>query len=332
MNTSDLQRLIDAALDIGGTGCPVDIPPGSVIDLTDDDGDGVCIKLSKTVWLRGNGSVLNVPKGTVAIDCGTTQWPQIERLTFNGVAPFDVGSVGVDLSHGVRLSHCLFKNLGAAMRAMSTNTDGTARRNVNCPSAEKIVVLWCGSALQCSGADSNQWSLDGVEIGECLIGIDDGGFLGGTAHNILFQDCPPPGQTGMTVRITSETNYSTFVGCYAEDGQTPMQDASQSTLRVGGTFVSQPGGEAIGCGYSHLRFRQPGGRVMVHMPSADLDGVLDWQHDSESAAWYLKREDFGAAGTYYALAWANLGSVQPLTFTAERSDLSQIGVFAIRTA
>lgn len=333
MITSDLQRLIDDAPDVDGTGAPIDLPPCSVVDLTDDDGDGVCLKLTKRVWLRGNGSVLNVPAGKVGIDCGDVQWPEIERLTLRGPpVPFSPGTIGIDLSHGARLTQVRMFNLETAMRAMCIRPDGTSR-NVNCPIMEKVVVMWCGAALLLKGGDANQWSLVGAEIGECIRGIDDGGFLGGYAANVLFQDCPPPNAdpTGCTVRISEPANFSTFVACYVEDGQNPMQDASQNTLRIGGTFVSQPGGEAVGCGYSHLRFRQPGGRVMVHVPSADLDGVIDWQHDAESAAWYFKRADLGAAsGTFYALSWANLGSVWPLSFTAERSDTSQLGQFTIR--
>lgn len=341
MNSSELQALIDATPDVDGTGYPVDIPAGSIIDLEDDNADGICITLPRRVWLRGNGAILNVPANTIGIDVSDgAQWSEIERITLMGptlVAPEAPtnGTIGIDLNHGTRVIGVRLLRLEEGLRAHSTDSSGQHRRNCNCVVIEKLFAQWCGKAISLKGADSNQWAIRDAEISTCDVALHDAGFLGGTAQNLLVESCPIPGTPGACVRITESANYSSFVGCYAEGDCLPMEDASQYTIRIGGTFVSQPGGEAVGAGYSRLQFRRPDGKFLVRLPGGDIEAVMDWKHDDEVADWAFKR--YPGAGGYYAFAaWANGNIVWPLSWTAERYtvpgevDLNATGLVTVR--
>lgn len=340
MNSADLQAAIDAATGADGTGIPVDLPVGQEIWLEDPDEDGVCITVPHRIWLRGNGCVLRVPHGKVGIDFTVgAQFSEVERLTMRGhdasvgIPPTN-GAVGFDATAGVLFRNIRLMWLTEGLRIRSVDDTGAQVRNSNGVVVDRMFAQWCHKAVSMRGGDANQHAIRDAVISTCTYGVYDAGFLGGLLENVLFESCPLPGTgEGRCVTITEPANYSAFVMCYVEGDCDPTQDASQYTLRVGGTFAGQPGGEAVGCGYSRLQFRR--GNVLVRIPSGDADGVLDWKHDAEQAAWVFKR--YNAAGGFYTVAWANGNSVWPIYWTAERTnaagevDLDATGRVVIRT-
>lgn len=179
--TANLQDWIDYecgdALHSRSLAPPCVLPPATY-ELSDDDADGVCLRIATARSLIGLGARLVVPRGTVGIDIeSTAAFTMLDGLTVDGTKRHDSeATVGIRVRAGrVKLRDVRVSDTRTGIEVLGIGAD-----NANAIFVQNVHVWRSQIGIYLDGADANAGVFQHVDLNANYRGIVDSSFLGNT--------------------------------------------------------------------------------------------------------------------------------------------------------
>ena len=308
--TEAIQADLDSLAGAVGMGTPYRLPPNSVLQLNDRNGDGSALRVDQKVIFDGQGSSLKVADGIIGIRVGQpSEWSLFRDMRINPQNSSGTNeTIGIDVrAHGVRLDNILFWRLGTGVRAYTYVGDEFA--NINSQQWSRLVFRSVHHyAIDVRGGDANAGLMTGLEvIGSA--GIHDRSFLGNTYIAPTLE-----GTHTRSIDFASNAGRNLVLGAYVEEGDPLPQSASMHDLHVGGNAVSrvQGPGDRIGNHAAYIRFRDPESGMQTRIPGSP-NAAMSWRHPQEDEWWFLRYWDHSSL-LRWGISYRNTGT-SPLFWT-----------------
>lgn len=281
-----LQADLDDLPDPVGVGVPYRLPPNATLRLLDDDGDGVAVRVNKTIILDGQGTQFRVQPNVIGIQIApTAPRTSIRDIRFDpdGRSSSSHEGIGIDVrARGVRLDNILAWRMGTGVRAHTYVGDDFA--DVSRQQWTRMVFRNnYHYALDFRGAEASGGLIAGVEpLGGA--GIYDGSFLGNTYLAPALE-----GTHSQSLYMDSDSSAHLVLGIYLEGGDPLTEGHSTDDLHLGGNGISRLLGPAdrVGNHSSMIHFAHPESGMRTRIPGS-ADSAIAFRHPQEGEWWHLK--------------------------------------------
>lgn len=282
--TAVIQADLDDLPDPVGVGVPYRLPPNATLQLNDLNGDGVALRINKTILLDGQGAHLQVQNNKIGIQVApTAPRTSIRDLRLDPQSRNTHDGIGIDVrARGVRLDNLFIWRLGTGVRAHTYVGDEFA--DVSRQQWTRLVFRTNHHyAADLRGAEASGGLLAALEpLGGA--GIYDGSFLGNTYLAPALE-----GTHNQSLFMDSANSAHLVLGIYLEGGDPLTEGQSTDDLHLGGNGISRLLGPAdrVGNHSSMIHFAHPESGMRTRIPGS-ADSAIAFRHPQEDEWWHLR--------------------------------------------